>query len=89
MSQETWQSLAGGQEIPVSERGCPACTATQVRRRPAEAFLAPTGSIKGIVNGRLSGPFHELEEKEIPLRLDAPGWNASDEVSLRPGVGRS
>jgi hypothetical protein len=49
MSQETWQCPTCAQSIPVSERVCPTCKVTQIRRRPADEeeahFLTDTVEI--------------------------------------------
>jgi hypothetical protein len=58
-------------------------------RLGARSFFAPVGMVKRIVNSRLSGQFLELEGKKIPLRLDAPGWKALDQVCRMLGVARA
>jgi hypothetical protein len=81
MSQETWKCPTCAQEIPVSERLCPACKVTQVRRptaaEEAAEFIAETAEI---------GLPHVIPEARFNVPLETgPAWSSGSLLVAESG----
>ena len=83
MSQETWKCPTCAQEIPVSERLCPGCKVTQVRRPSAAAAEEPAEFIAGTAEIGLP---HVIPEARFNIPLETgPAWSSGSLIVAESG----